>query len=222
MDAPTSVPGPLVDDEVITVTPAGLPLCGPPSVPFYGLAYSTINVHSNGRISFGGTPSIDFSASPAEAATGLPFVGLWTDLDPSQGAVTVASPQPDQVSVHFAAPYLGEPTTSVDFTIALNASSGVIELIGLHAVAPNPLSTPLATAGDRQFLGMSPGLSASDPGAVTFAVGGNGAGPAGTMLYDWYDHLSPGPALVPSLLSGGLSRIVFTPDGLGGYLWTGH
>ena len=42
------------------------------------------------------------------------------------------------------------------------------------------------------------------------------------MLYDWYDHLSGGPALVPSLLSGGVSLLVFTPDGLGGYLWTGH
>ena len=223
VENPTSVPGPLLDEEIVTLTPAALPLCGPPSFPFYGLSYSAINVHSNGRISFGAGPSIDFSASPAEAASGLPFVGLWTDLDPSQGSVNVLCPQTDQVHVHFSAPYLGEPTTVVDFTITLNASTGVIELEGLQAVVPNPLSTPLATAGDRQFMGMSPGLNASDPGPVTFAVGGSGGGAAGgSMLYDWYDHLSGGPALVPSLLSGGVSLLVFTPDGLGGYLWTGH
>ena len=41
------------------------------------------------------------------------------------------------------------------------------------------------------------------------------------MLYDWYDHLSGGTPLVPSLQAGNLYGIFFSPNGQGGYDWTG-
>jgi len=76
----------------------------------------------------------------------------------------------------------------------------------------------LPTAGDRQFLGISPGLGAIDPGPITFTAGGAGTG---STLYDWYDHLGSGPALVPSLQGGTLNRIRFSPNPQGGYDWIG-
>lgn len=220
--AAIGVPGPALDEDVVSVSPYGLPLCGPAAIPFFGTAHDSVNVHSNGRVTFGYGPAVDFSSSPAEAMAGLPFVGFWTDLDPSQGTVTVSAPTSSRLRVDWnGVPYFGE-TQPISFSIEFNAASGAVELLGLTGVATNPQGVGLATAGDRQFLGISPGLAggATDPGPVIFTVGGFGSGGATEMLYDWYDHVGGGTALVPSIL-GGLDRVRFAPNGSGGYDWTG-
>jgi len=215
----TSLPGPALDEEILTFAPHGIPLCGPATIPFFGTAYSRFHVHSNGRISFGAFPSLDFTASPSEALAGDPFVGFWTDLDPSFGTVFVMAPTSTRIEVAYVAPYFGEHTgSSVSFRIVLDSTTGDVELSGLLMVGANPLTGPLPTAGDRQFLGISPGLGAIDPGPITFTAGGAGTG---STLYDWYDHLGSGPALVPSLQGGTLNRIRFSPNPQGGYDWIG-
>ncbi|NRA97652.1 MAG: hypothetical protein HRU14_15765 [Planctomycetes bacterium] len=215
------VPGPTVDEEIVTITLGGLPVCGPASIPFFGTAYTQLNVHSNGRVSFGNYPSIDFSASPAEAMAGDPFVGFWTDLDPTNGNVTIHAPTPSAIVVGYTATYFDEPSGNVSFYIRFDAATGGVDLLGLQLIPANPLTSALATAGDRQFLGLSPGLGATDPGPVTFGVGAVGSGGSSAMLYDWYDHLSGHPSLVPSLQTGNLYGIFFSPNGQGGYDWTG-
>lgn len=208
--------GPTGDDDNVTValTAGG---CGVP-VAFYGTTYTEFHVSSNGRVVFG-APDTSFSATVADARSGNPFVGFWTDLDPtSGGTINLTSPGPARVRVAYdGAPYWGE-VAAPTFAIEFDAQAQTVSLDGLAGIVANPQVFG-GFSGTNQFLGMSPGNNAQDPGTTTFAPSGSGAGSGTGMLYDYYDWTANSSGLVSSL-QGSLDRITFVPSG-SNYSWNG-
>jgi len=210
-----SVSGPTGDDMSASVDITSAPTCwSTQGLAFYSTVYPVMHVASNGRVVFG-APNDDYFPTAQAALNEAPFVGLWTDLDPtSAGAITVSNPQPGIVRVEYTAvPYYGQIAT-VDFFMEFDLGSGIINISGLSGIGNHP-------QGDNQFLGMSPGGGgyATDPGGINFspmsASSGIGvAGSVGDMLYD----LGPSPL---SSIASGLDAIYFVPMN-GNYQWFGQ
>ena len=208
--------GPASDDSFVTV-PLGGTTCVP-SIPFFGVAHTSLAVCSNGRVMFG-PGDTDFTPTIAESLTDSPALGFWSDLNPGTGgSVIIATLAPNELTVSFnAVPYFGI-TTAVSFSITMNAVTGVMEIDGLTGISSNPGTS----SGDDQWLGISRGSSgATDLGSTTFAAGGSGvAGDANRMWYDFYTATTATGRL-SSLLPGTLNRIVFTPQPNTNYAWQG-
>ena len=218
--------GPDDDDVTFSYGLGGLPLCGPASLPFYGTSFSEIHVSDNGRVLFD-QADIDFSPSLADAMLGSPFVGFWTDIDPRGGTVRVFSTGNDIVQVVWQQVTYLDETATFDLAIQFVASTGAITVSSLNTIPVNPVSTGFATGGDGQWLGLSGGaiLGATDGGMTVFGAGGSGSTANATdMLYDLYDAFGTGgaAAMLPSLASGALSSVEYTPNAGGGYSWVGR
>jgi hypothetical protein len=66
-----------------------------------------------------------------------------------------------------------------------------------------------------------PGLSATDPGAQAFGVGGaGGAANPGDALYEFND-VSVSLSGLPASVVGGMNTLLLLPDGSGNYTWAG-
>ncbi len=208
--------GPTANDTSLVV-PLGGTTCIA-SIPFFGVARTSLSVLPNGRIMFGGTDS-DFTPTVNESLTDNPAVGFWTDLNPATGGtITIASLAQDEVTISWnAVPYAGL-TTTVSFSVTFNAQSGVITIDGLTGIPSNPGTA----TSDNQWLGISRGNSgATNLGATTFTAGGSGvAGDANRAWYDFYLGSSATGRLA-SLLPGTLNSIVFTPLPNSNYAWQG-
>jgi len=138
-----------------------------------------------------------------------PFVGAWCDLNQaSGGSITVTSPAPDQLQVNYnAVPYFGT-TIPNTFSVNFNTTTGVITLSGINTLGVG------GTA--NMFLGITKGNLGATPGtgATPFNVSGpNALGSSTDMIYNYGLE---GPAL-----GGGANTLTFTPNGSGGYVWTG-
>lgn len=209
--------GPTGDDSSVTVALSGPGGCTSPVV-FYGTSWTQFHVSSNGRVVFQ-APDISWSPSPGAAASGRPFVGFWTDLNPAAaGSIAISGPSVSVVRVAWSGvPYFGEPGSSVSFAIEFHRSSNSVVLDGLLGVNPSPENYHL----ENQILGISPGApQAVLSGITTFSVGGSGSAVSpGAMLCDFYDAFTTLGGLVASLNSS-LNRIVFAPAG-GNYSWAG-
>lgn len=219
---PGSIPGPTGDDSSLQVRFQDPPLNGPPTVPFFGTLYTQFWVNSNGRVTFTGG-DVDWSATVSEALGGYPFLGCWTDLDPSSGGgITITSLGLGMRVDWIGIPYYFEPATSVTFGLEICGACGAISVDGLPGIGANPASP--AASGDSVFLGLSGGLAggATNAGATLFALGSFGTPAQPTdMIYDFYDApLSGGPARPASLVAGTLQRIQLTPAG-NSYIWFG-
>ena len=92
------------------------------------------------------------------------------------------------------------------FTINFNATSGAVTISGISTLG-------VGTA--NMFLGITKGnLGATDPGATLFNVSGpNALGSSTDMIYNLGIQGPP--------LGGGANTLTFTPNGSGGYVWTG-
>ncbi len=206
--------GPVGDDVSAAISLGGATCSS--NVTFFGVSYSVLNVGSNGRITFGGS-STDFSPTVAEATSGLPFVGFWTDLNVTGAAtVSVSAPAANKVRVAYnAVPYFGT-TVANTFAIEFDTSANTVRLDGLLGI---PANTAAAGTGTRQFLGISRGTGATDSGVTTFSAGGSGT-PATTtrMWYDFYNNTGGGQC---ASLAGSLNSILFTPLPAGNYSWAG-
>ena len=219
----TSIAGPSLNDDNLSLNVVGLPHCWASSIPAFGANYTTLSIEANGRLVFGSGDS-DFSPTLSEAANDAPFIGFWTDLDASQGgSITASTPAPGSGIIrvdYLGVPYFGVPSPTVSFGVEIDCIAGTLRLDGLSGIGTNPSG---GSTGDSQFLGLSPGSGASDPGAQAFAVGSNGAAStAADMLYDFAQGLgSAGPTVTNALLPGTLDVLVFTPDGSGNYSWQG-
>jgi len=208
--AGASVNGPATDDSSLTVNLGVAPLCGVPSIPFFGVNYTQMHVISNGRVMFSGaTGNTTFTPTVAQALTDQPFVGAWCDLNPAgvpAGTITITTPAPDQVQVNYnAVVYFGTATPNT-FSINFNATTGAITIQNINGFGAGVAN---------MFLGISQGnLGATDAGATPFAIGGPSVTGNGTtdMIYNFGVQ---GPAL-----GGGANNITFTPSGAG-YTWTG-
>jgi len=212
--APATTQGPAGDDSSVVVP---LSQC---AVPFYGTGYTEIFVSSNGRLTFGAADN-GWQGTVQNAQNGPPSVGFFTDLDPSSGGIieiAVDPMDPQLLTVDYVGvPYHGSMDDAT-FVVAVDLLTGDVVMEALDLIMPN--GTP-ATWGD-QFLGISPGAGASDPGATTFSPGGMGSGGPNDMIYDcWSPSSLLGGGLPPSLLPGTLFRLHFQPTGQGGYDWLG-
>ena len=208
-----SVAGPTTDDGFASV--AIDPCWGCSSVSFFGAGtYSTLVVNSNGRVSFG-AGSTDFSPTVAEALTGAPFIGFWTDLNPSLGGNITVGPgvapngSSSAIVVHYDNIRYYNSTTPVNFKVIYDCAASAWFITGLATSPPNPLT------GNAQFLGLSVGggAGATNPGSQTIL--GNGGIPgtvvsgltSSSMLYEF----STGN--VSGLGGGGPNNIRFTGSG---------
>ena len=156
-----------------------------------------------------GPPDTGYVPAPSYAALQSPSVGAWCDLNPETGGtISVGLAAVGVIRIGWTGvPYYGWPSTACSFSITLDAAVGSIVIDGLGSFQQ--------IAGANMLLGLSPGSPiATDPGPVTFTVGGPHAGPAGHgMLYQL------GPA---GTLAGGVSGIVFMPNGAGNYDWSAY
>ncbi|MSR75075.1 MAG: hypothetical protein EXS14_06370 [Planctomycetes bacterium] len=223
-----SFAGPIGDDTGVTVNLTQPQICWP-SVTMYGTVYTQMQVISNGRIMFQPTVNTDFSPTIAEAqlASVGPFVGFWTDLNPTTvvGAlITASQPAPGLMRVDYTnIAYDLEPSVTINFGVQFDTTTGMVQLDGLLGINANPQIGFLATA-DAQYFGMSRGAGATDGGTTTFAAGGSGLAVSPTaMWYDWYGAIVGGAGRVNSLNAGTLNTVLFTPSALmaPNYNWAG-
>lgn len=206
--------GPTGDDSSTTVA-LNVPGCSL-SVPFYGTLLTQFFVSSNGRVVFGSADTA-FAPSILSARSNNPFVGFWTDLNPSAGgSIALSMPARNRIRCAWnSVRYFGE-TVGVSFAVEFDTTSGFVVLDSLQGIPANPETQP-AGGGQNQFLGISPGAGGTSPGPVTFAPGTGGISAASTdMLFDFYDQATTTGGLVPSLV-GNLSRITFIPVTNGNY-----
>lgn len=203
--------GPSGDDVSVEVNFAA-PGCS--DLSFYGASYDRFYVISNGRVTFG-SASTDFSPSLNQARDNQGFAGFWTDLDPSSGgSVSITNPSPEVVRVAYNnVPYYAQ-TATVSFAIDFDLASDAITLSGLQGISGNPSNTG---AGDRQFLGISPGNGAANTSAFTMAPGASGTVGANEMAYD---YVGTGAGSLVSTVTLGTQTIILTPLPGGGYTWS--
>lgn len=219
--APTNIPLALTDDSFASVDLQANCVVGAGGLPFAGGSYTVMDVCSNGRVMFGGGDT-DLSPSIADALIDNPFVGFWTDLNPSAGgSVDINIPVPGTIDVVYNnVPYFGT-TIPVSFTVSFDVASGVVTMTGLNTIMAN---TGLVTGGDSQLLGISPGAvnSVTDGGATAFNPTGGGA-PVGLadMTYDFNDPGVSGVGLPTSMGVNMISTLILIPVGSGSpaYAW---
>ena len=219
------IPGPTGDDDNVSVDVTAGPTCWVTTggIPFYGTTYTTIHVSSNGRVVFV-SPDTEYSPSISYALSNDPFVGAWSDFDPSTaGTITISSPAPEVVRVDWiGVDYYSPSGTPNTFGIEFNAATGTVSLDGLTGIVSQSSG---GSGNEDMFLGLSPGtaLSATDPGAIVFTPGSMGGVLGGSdMLYDYYNYTSSA-GMPPSLVPGTLNEIIFTPSTAfpSNYQWTG-
>ncbi len=211
--------GPNADDTSVTATLTGAGGCSVP-VAFYGTSYTQFHVSSNGRVTFT-APDTAYASSVSAAAAGVPFVGFWTDLDPSAGGtITLSRPVSTRFRIAWNnVPYLGE-SVGVTFNIEFDTQTSAVILDGLLGVLPNPQFSAPST-GQNQFFGISRGGGALNAGRTTFSPGTSGTAASATaMLYDNYTTGAMFGGLCASLLTP-LNTLTFTPGAGGVYSWVG-
>ena len=156
----------------------------------------------NRRVCLGsGAAAGDFSTTVAEGLTQAPFLGFWTDLNPS-GSVSASivvdwSTAPVVTVTYNNVIYYGQ-TGLLSGSMTIDAATGAVTLSGMGGFPPSS-STTL-----DMFVGITRGSGiATDPGPITFAPGTTGTSAVATdMLYTF------GRA---GTLATGVSAIVFTP-----------
>jgi hypothetical protein len=205
----------LSDDGFVAFTsgtPATSPTCLTPMpvLPFFGVVHSQMWVAMNGRVCLGsGASAGDFSPTVAEGISQAPFLGFWTDLNPtgspSASIVVDWSTSPVVTVTYNNVVYYGQ-TALLSGSMSIDAASGAVTLSGMGGF-PASTSTTL-----DMFVGLTRGGgTATDPGPTPFAPGGAGTSALATdMLYQF------GRA---GTLAAGVSTIVFTPAPVG-YAWS--
>lgn len=200
--------GSLLSDDGSVAFTTGLPATSPtcltpiPALPFFGVVHTQFWVAMNGRVCLGsGAAAGDFSPTVAEGLTQAPFLGFWTDLNPS-GSVSASivvdwSTAPVVTVTYNNVIYYGQ-TGLLSGSLSIDAATGAVTLSGMGGFPPSS-STTL-----DMFVGITRGSGiATDPGPITFAPGTTGTSAVATdMLYTF------GRA---GTLATGVSSIVFTP-----------
>jgi hypothetical protein len=209
-----SVAGPIADTANVAVNVVSAPNCWTAAgVPFFGVNYPTINVSSNGRVTFTAVDT-DGTASVAEVATDGPFTGCWVDLNPALGGnITVTNPAAGVVRVNYnAVPYAGEAATANTFAIEFDSNTGDVRLDGLSGIVANPQTT--LTTADAMLLGITRGnLGATVGTAQVFTAGVPSLATNATDgIYDFYLQVAAGAGRCASLVPGTLNGILFSPS----------
>lgn len=182
----SSVPGPAGDDQVIQFNLNSQQFCGSGGVSFYGTVYSDVYVSSNGRVNLV-SGDADFSPTIAELTTDSPFVGLWTDLNPSAaGSIDVFSDLSGSFCVAYTnVPYFGELGTATSHTICFEAGGDVT--IDVSGCVPNPLMGVSFAAGDAQLIGITNGNLGNPMAPMPANLGMGVVGAVGDPVFDFWD-----------------------------------
>lgn len=199
--------GPNGDDSVSTFQFGTNPICGPADFPFYGTRYTEFHVSSNGRVSFSGPNSTFAPVNQTSLQTTIPFFGAWTDYDPSVGGTIDITTTGQRIQVAWnMVPYFGSATSMNVFALEMVGNTGECILDGLLGIGTGGQS--------QQAYAISGGgvVGATDPGAVTYAVGASGTTTNATdMIYE---------IGTTGTLAAGVDMIIFTPNSVGNYDWT--
>lgn len=210
-----SIAGPTGDDSSLNVPLDGPPLCAPGGVSIFGTVYTSIDVNSNGRVTFGGGDT-DFSATVAEALTDLPQIGAWNDFNPGGAQLIGISNDAatGEIVVDYGTaaaplPYFGSASPAGFFQVRINPAFGDLTLTNLQSLGDHTANT---------FLGISGGslVGATDPGAVAYSTT---AGVSLTPTDMIYEFGTPGPNGTLSVALAGINTILYTPNALGNYDW---
>jgi hypothetical protein len=174
-------------------------------------------------------PNGDFTATLAEAASGNPFAGFWTDLNPAAGGfVDITLDATSALVAWHSVPYFGE-TAANSFSIRFSPLTGQVTIGGLGGIVPNPLIGTSFVSGDAQLLGICNGSLGTTIANAPFPFGTTVAGGAGQGLVDFWSGAAAtapnGVHLVRTIQDnqsmGGLGLLDFTPVG-GGYTALSH
>jgi hypothetical protein len=199
------------DDQFKTLNLATLgPVNAITAVPFFNQAWSEVHVSANGRLMFG-AGSTSYTPSAMSWVADPPSVGYFSDFSPqAAGASVTATASGSVVTVSYNNVPHWASTAPTNFSISIDAVTGVITLSGLSTIVP--------VAGYDAIVGISAGFigGAFDAGPTVFTVSGPHGPPAGP------------PGTVPAiyrfgpngLITPGVNGIVFIPAG-NNYTWTG-
>jgi hypothetical protein len=195
------------------------------SWPFFGVPRTSVNVNSNGSVSFGAG-----DANPTETETGM-FTGpariaaIWDDLLPP-GGVIKAHQTPATYTVSWTSmPENPAGLPGNNFSIQLyqaptnvqNAVPGIFTIFygsttmadGLTGVSAGGLPAPPPNSSNVNWTSLAASL------------GARGIVPAGTAKFERFAAADDGSLRDAfDLMSiGGFSRMTFVPDGSGGYTY---
>lgn len=197
--------GPAGDDTVMTIVAGGSPLCAP-ALTFYGTTQTTYHVVTNGRLMWPvGSNSWTPSAAAAQATTGT--LGIWTDYNTAIGGNVTIDIVGGVLGVNFnAIGYFGQAGTASTFRLENDTNTGIVKIANIAQGAQ-------AVGGAQSaFLGMSPGIGATDPLQAAFSPAAVGVTTNATdMLYNFG---------LCGTLAPGITSITFVPNGFSNYDWS--
>jgi hypothetical protein len=187
-------------DAVITISAESFGAC---AFSFYGSTFTQLYLTDNGRLTFGG-PDGSYIATVGGATSFPGTLGIWCDLSVvSVGTITVTSPATAVLSAAFVGvPYYNTGNLNT-FSLIVDANSGALTINGIAGIQTNSWSSTF-----NQFIGISKGYGATNPGQTLFSnfVGlGLQPGPGGSgMTYRFGQQ---------GTLCPGVSSITFVPNG---------
>lgn len=190
-DGPTPPPAETViglGDDDSTAVPIGFPF------PFFGQTYSTVNVNSDGNLTFGQGDKASTKRDENRFLTGAPRIGaLFADLDPSRGgAVTFQQTDPATLTIRYKSVHLYGKSARSSVTVVLRDSGEIDLSFG-------------QVAGSSYIVGISKGGAGNTGGEQHLATLGSPISYAGT--YTIYQQFGPSQ---PFDLGG--KTLTFTPD----------
>jgi hypothetical protein len=202
--APLSpIPGPNGDDVAMTIVAGAPPLCAPPLI-VYGTVHNTYEIISNGRITWPVVSTSNQYLSTVAAAMADPGqFGAWVDLNTGiAGNITIDLANGILGVNYNGVGYNYQTGTASSFRLEYNSNNGVISILNF-AMGPQIFNNT------NQFLGISRGAGATNPGQATFSPAGSGVTVNGTdMLYNF----GLAGTLVP-----GITSTVFYPNAFNNY-----
>ncbi|HEY6223617.1 MAG TPA: hypothetical protein VIW26_07530, partial [Gemmatimonadales bacterium] len=199
---PTLPSFPNNDNLTLTIPVAAFGAC---SAPFFQTAFTQVMVTDNGCMTFGGGVAPTPYVASALSAPGK--FGVWCDLWAPTGGINVTSPYPGALRLSFSSVRYYLTGNLNSFSLTLDSANGVLSIENVAGITANSVYP-----SSNQFVGISRGLGATDPGQTDFSgsIGlGPQPGPGGTaMIY----RFGPEGTLAP-----GVTSITFTPNGTGNY-----
>jgi hypothetical protein len=188
--------------------------------PFFGVPRASINVGSNGNVTFGAGDSSGGQDENVMLTGPARIAPAWCNLYPPAGGNVRSSQTPDTYTVSW--------TSVPESYFAPNGNNFSIQLYQGVGNTPSGVFTIYygSTTMFAALTGISPGgLPALPPNATATNVnwsvtagsnGGRGAIPAGTAKIQSFGW---GFDLFDLMTIGGAPRITFVPDGAGGYTY---
>ncbi len=183
-----TLPLTLGDDDSVSVALGSPNFCSAPQVSFYGSAYTSLYVNSNGSVSFTqGTG--DFSPTVTAFTSQMPrLAGHWSDLEPNlAGTINASSTAAGLFKISFVnVPEWGSNNSSTcTFDVTFDTGSG--------SCAIQSYAHGGATWGSGTLVGISPGVTAltTSVNFASFLGLGAQAGNAGRAIYQMTPAAAP-------------------------------